>query len=143
MAGTVVVPDASVLLKWALPSHDEPHHDRAIALRAAWIEGACQLVVPSLWLFEVGNILGLKTPAMAGALLQAMSDLGMAEESPHRDITAITSMMREFKVTFYDAAYHTLAIRHGGALVTADRAYAKRAARAGHVTLLSDWRPPR
>ena len=103
MPGTVVVPDASVLLKWALRSHDEPGRDRALALRTAWIEGACELVVPSLWPFEVGNVLGLKAPATSGALLQAMYDLGMAEESPHRDVVAILSLMREFEVTFYAA----------------------------------------
>lgn len=64
--------------KWALRSHDEPDRDRALALRPAWIDGACELVVPSLWPFEVGNVLGLKAPAMSGALLQAMGDLSDA-----------------------------------------------------------------
>ena len=64
--------------KWALRSHDEPDRDRALALRTAWTDGACELVVPSLWPFEVGNVLGLEAPAMSGALLQAMGDLSDA-----------------------------------------------------------------
>jgi predicted nucleic acid-binding protein len=43
------------------------------------------------------------------------------------------------KITFYDAAYHALAIHHRGTRLTADRAYVKKAARAGHIKLLSDW----
>ena len=143
MSGTVLVPDASVLLKWILRSEDEPDRDRALALKTAWMDDVCELVVPSLWVFEVGNILGLKHPTTAAALLQAMLDLGIPEETPHGYAAAIVSLMREHAVTFYDAAYHALAIRHHGTMITADRAYVKKAARAGHVTLLNDWRAPR
>jgi predicted nucleic acid-binding protein len=142
MAPTVLVPDASVLLKWVLRSNDEPDRDRALELKTAWLDDACELVVPSLWVFEVGNILGLKHPATAAALLQAMIDLGIREEAPHGYIATIVSLMRGHKVTFYDAAYHALAIRHRGTMLTADRAYVKKAARAGHIKLLNDWRAP-
>ena len=142
MSAAVVVPDASVLLKWILRSDDEPDADRALALKTAWMDDACELVVPTLWVFEVGNVLGLKQPAAAVSLLQAMLDLGIHEEAPHGYGAAILSLMREYKVTFYDAAYHALAIRHRGTMLTADRAYVRKAARAGHVTLLNDWRAP-
>ena len=142
MPAAVIVPDASVLLKWILRSADEPDRDRALELKTAWLEDACELVVPSLWVFEVGNILGLKHPTMATSLLQAMLDLGIREESPHGYAAAIVDLMREHTVTFYDAAYHALAIRHRGTMVTADRAYVKKAGRAGHVALLNDWHPP-
>jgi len=138
----VIVPDASVLLKWILRSRDEPDRDRALELKTAWLDDACELVVPSLWVFEVGNILGLKQPATATSLLQAMLDLGLREESPHGYAAAIVDLMHRHRVTFYDAAYHALAIRHRGMMITADRAYVKRAGREGHVALLNDWRPP-
>ncbi len=134
------VPDASVLLKWVLRAHDEPDHARALALKQAWLDDACDLLVPSLWLFEVGNVLGLKQPAAAAPLLQAMIDLGLREEAPHRSIDTIVRLMREHKVTFYDAAYHALAIQHRGTMVTADRDYVTKAGRAGHVMLLNQWR---
>lgn len=142
MSQTVLVPDASILLKWILRSNDELDRDRALELKTAWLEDACELVVPSLWVFEVGNILGLKHAATAASLLQAMIDLGLREEAPHGYIAAIVSLMRDHKVTFYDAAYHALAIRHRGTMLTADRAYVKKAARAGHIKLLNDWRAP-
>jgi predicted nucleic acid-binding protein len=142
MSPTVVVPDASVLLKWILRSDDEPDRGRALELKTAWLEDACDLVVPSLWIFEIGNVLGLKHPATAASLLQAMIDLGIREEAPHGYIAAVVKLMRDYKVTFYDAAYHALAIHHRGTMLTADRAYVKKAARAGHVKLLNDWRAP-
>ena len=140
MPAAVLVPDASVLLKWILRSKDEADRDRALELKAAWVADACELVVPTLWIFEVGNVLALKHPAAAASLLQAMVDLGIREEAPHGYIGTIVSLMRDHKVTFYDAAYHALAIRHRGTMLTADRAYVKKAAGAGHVTLLNDWR---
>jgi predicted nucleic acid-binding protein len=142
MSATVIVPDASVLLKWILRSDDEPDRDRALELKTAWLADACEVLVPSLWVCEVGNILGLKQPAAAAALLHAMIDLGIREEAPHGYAAAIVGLMRDHKVTFYDAAYHALAIRHRGTMLTADRAYVKKAGRAGHVVLLNEWRAP-
>ncbi len=78
----LLVPDASVLVKWALRSDDEPDHDCALALKA---------------------------------------------------------LMRTHKVTFYDAAYHALAMHVGGTMLTADDAYVRKAGRAGHVRRLADW----
>jgi predicted nucleic acid-binding protein len=142
MSAAVVVPDASVLLKWILRHDDESDRDVALELKAAWLEDVCEVVVPSLWVFELGNVLGLKLPTAAPSLLQAMIDLGLREEGPDGYLSGIFSLMRDHKVTFCDAAYHALAIRHRGTMLTADRAYVKKAAGAGHVTLLNDWRTP-
>ena len=137
----VLVPDASVLLKWALRSNAEPDHDCAAALRELWLADGCELVVPTLWVFEVGNVLGLKQPATAGELLQAMVDLGLREVPPPTYLTRIVGLMRDHRVTFYDAAYHALAHHLGGTMITADAAYVRKAGTAGRVTLLADWQP--
>lgn len=134
------VPDASVLLKWVLQDDDEADRDAAVALRTAWLDNGCELVVPTLWLYEVGNVLGLKRPASATALLDALIDLGFTEAPPQRYMSGILRVMRERHVTFYDAAYHALAIHLGGTLITADVRYARRARGAGHIRVLSDWR---
>ena len=47
-------------------------------------------------------------------------------------------MMRRHGVTFYDAAYHAVAVKSGGTFVTADEAYIRRAGNAGHVISLKD-----
>lgn len=106
------------------------------------LAGACQIVVPTLWVFEVGNVLGLKQAATADKLLGAMIDLRMPEETPASYTTEIFRLMRDHSVTCYDAAYHALAIVRGGTMLTADRRYVRKAERAGHLRLLDDWRPP-
>ncbi|MGH8596508.1 MAG: hypothetical protein ACREXT_07615 [Gammaproteobacteria bacterium] len=60
----IVVPDASVLLKWVLPAERETHIEQAFALRYAFV-GRCRLLLPSPWIYEVGNILALKRPRLA------------------------------------------------------------------------------
>jgi predicted nucleic acid-binding protein len=45
-------------------------------------------------------------------------------------------------VTFYDAAYHSLALIHGGVFVTADTRYANKVKESGSVVALSQWEPP-
>lgn len=137
----VVVPDASVLLKWVLQSDEEPDRRQAQALKDAWLNESCDLVVPSLWSFEVGNVLGQKRPVAAEALLQAMVDLGLRESPPHGYLRAIVALMRQYRVTFYDAAYHALAIHLRGTMITADAAYVRKAGGAGQVALLRDWHP--
>jgi predicted nucleic acid-binding protein len=141
MSDPLVVPDASVLLKWVLRSEDETDRNRALALKADWLAGGCRIVVPTLWAFEVGNVLGLRQPAAADKLLRAMFDLQMPEESPASYMTEIFELMRSRQVTCYDAAYHALAIVRGGLMLTADRRYVRKAGRAGHVHLLDDWQP--
>ena len=57
MSPRIVVPDASVILKWVLPSADEPDLGLALALRDDIAGGRVRAVVPHLWLYEVGNTL--------------------------------------------------------------------------------------
>lgn len=125
MSQPVVVPDASVILKWVLPSADEPESDRAIALRDQWIAGRVAIVVPALWAFEVANVLAMKSGKQAEPLLSALLDLEM-DEAPVREFAAAAlSLCVKHDVTFYDAAYHALAQARRGTLVTADERYAR------------------
>ena len=54
MSAPLVVPDASVILKWVLPSDDEPDADQALALRDAILGEDIRALVPALWLYEAG-----------------------------------------------------------------------------------------
>lgn len=139
MPPPLVVPDASVLLKWVLRSTDEESVDAAVALRDAWFSGVVDIVVPSLWAYEVGNVLGLKQPALAGEMLQSLLDLRLPEERPQAYSSGIFTLMKESGATFYDAAYHALAIARGGVMLTADRKYVAKCGRAGAVSLIEAW----
>lgn len=139
----LVVPDASVLLKWVLPSDDEPDVDKALLLRAAIQDEAVDALLPALWLYEVGNTIARRFPMHASSWLSALLKFGLEEASPSQVWIAKTlELTQRYEVTFYDAVYHALAIIHKGMFVTADIRYVNRVREAGSVIALDEWRPP-
>ncbi|MGH8259820.1 MAG: type II toxin-antitoxin system VapC family toxin [Steroidobacteraceae bacterium] len=144
MPVSVVVPDASVLLKWVLPSDDEPNADNALLLREAILNDAMQALVPALWLYEVGNTAARRFPAQAPAWLSALIKFGLEESPPSQTwLAKALELTRRHQVSFYDASYHAVALLHGGVFVTADTKYVGRAVESGSVIALRDWQPPR
>ena len=137
----IVTPDASVLLKWVLPGDDEQDTDAALALRDEAVVGTLDLVVPQLWVYEVGNTLARRFPADADALLASLADFGLAEarlDAGWRE--RAVSLSVTYGVAFYDAAYHAVALGLGGVFVTADERYVRRATKAGSISSLRLWR---
>ncbi len=140
----LVVLDASVLLKWVLPWNEEPDADKALLLRKAIADGDVRALMPSLWFYEVGNTVARRFPTHAPGWMSALMKFGFKEVSPsHRWLEKVLELTRRYEVSFYDAAYHSLAIIHGGSFVTADTRYAARVAEAGSVVALGEWRPSR
>ena len=143
MPAPLVVPDASVLLKWVLPSEDEPDSAQALRLRAAILNDDVRALVPALWLYEVGNTIARRFPAHAAAWLTALMKFGLEEAAPSPAwLATALELIHTHRVTFYDAAYHALAISRKGVFVTADLRYAKQMPRDGSVIALSAWKPP-
>jgi predicted nucleic acid-binding protein len=143
MAAPLVVPDASVLLKWVLPSHDEPNTDRALLLRTAILDDTVRVLLPALWLVEVGNTVARRFPIHAEAWLSALLKFGLEEAPPSQAwLSMILELISRHGVSFYDAAYHSLALLHDGLFITADTQYVVRAAQSGSVVALSEWQPP-
>ncbi len=142
--GRVVVPDASVILKWVLPGDVEPDTERALELRDAITDERLRVFVPQLWLFEVGNILARRFPNHAADWLSALMKFGLEEVAPSPAwIKRILELTSQFEVTFYDAAYHGLAILCGGVFVTADRKYVSKVKERGSIAILSEWQLPK
>ncbi|MYB20170.1 MAG: type II toxin-antitoxin system VapC family toxin [Holophagales bacterium] len=139
----IVTPDASVLLKWVLAGEDEQDTDRALALRDEAVAGSLDLVVPQLWIYEVGNTLARRFPDDAGELLATLADFGLTEASlDARWRSRAVSLAVTYGVAFYDAAYHAVALGLGGVFVTADERYVRRASGAGGISSLRRWRMP-
>src|SRR5439155_20819962 len=140
----IVVPDAIVVFKSVLEREDEPGHPQAVKLQAALLAEQVKIQMPTLWRYEIGNVLGLKQPRMATELMRALLAYEF-EEIPLRTdyaLEVLAHMKDVTGVTFYDSAYHVLALRTKGLYLTADTAYVKRAKRKGHVALLADWEGP-
>ena len=134
----IVIPDASVILKWVLKT-DEDYVEKALTLLSAWVAGETEIVVPSLWVYEVGNIVGTKNAERAEETMALLLDYRFPEariDAGH--LMASLDLMRRHAVTFYDASYHAVAMKAGGTFVTADDAYVRRAGNAGHVVSLKD-----
>ncbi len=102
---------------------------------------SASLLLPALCLYEVGNTVARRFPMYAPDWLSALVKFGIKEVPPsHRWLAKVLELTKRCEVSFYDAAYHALAIIQDGLFVTADTRYATRAAQAGSVVALVEWR---
>src|SRR2546427_11893141 len=90
----LVVPDASVLLKWVLSPDDEPDADKALLLRTAIVDDAVRALLPALWLYEVGNTIARRFPTHALDWLSALMKFGLEEAPASHPWLAKTSPKR-------------------------------------------------
>jgi predicted nucleic acid-binding protein len=133
--------DASATACWAFDDEDYPDASAAFdRMRAE--EG----VIPSLWWFEVRNILIVNerrrriTESETGAFLLKLSRLRLREDrSPNEN--EVLRLARAHRLSVYDAAYLELALREGLPLATLD-ADLRRAALDEGVALVSGAAAP-
>ena len=136
----VLVPDASVILKWAFQSPDEQDRDKALDLLDLWLSEKGEIILPKLWAFEVGNVLGLKNPRSAQEIMEILVDYRFPEHETSVELCRETfKLMKQYRVTFYDGVYHAVALLNKGTLITTDKAYYHKAVKAGHVTMLENF----
>jgi predicted nucleic acid-binding protein len=135
-----LVPDASVILKWVLPKDKEPHFEEAQAILGNFHNGFIDLLVPTIWIYEVGNLLGRKYPDEANRLITNLEAIGFKIIAPYPEWRQqALSLMKQYRVTFYDAAYHALAMTENALFVTADVAYIRKVGNQPEIMNLSDW----
>ena len=140
----LVVPDASVVLKWVLPSDDEPDAEKALLLREAILNETVKAILPGLWLYEVGNTVARRFPEQAAAWLSALMKFGFEESLPSpRWLAKTLELTDRYQVSFYDATYHALALIHNGQFVTADARYIARVSESVGIVALGEWDSPR
>lgn len=131
--------DASIAACWAFRDEDHPHADLALSrLRTD------EALVPSLWWFEVRNILVVNERRKRLKEVDTavfLRDLGrlpvIVDGSP--DESEVLRLARRHRLSVYDAAYLELAQRSGVDLATLDRELAL-AARAEAVSLVGEAR---
>lgn len=138
----ILVPDASIILKWLLPGPVEEDTDKALQIRDTFLKDECLLHVPTLWCYEVGNTLARKFPEYVGPLMETVFGLNLEEYHVRNETLKVAlDLAKRFNVTLYDAAYHAVAIVNKGVLVTADRKYLSKTKSTGNVVLLQHWQP--
>src|SRR5271170_3087420 len=113
--------DASVAGSWALRDEQNPHADAA---RQRILSD--HAVAPSLWWFEIRNIIVVKermkriTEADSAIFLSWMVRLKVALE-PLPESGEVLQLARKHELTVYDAVYLELARRNGIPLATLDK----------------------
>ncbi|MBI3273622.1 MAG: type II toxin-antitoxin system VapC family toxin [Candidatus Colwellbacteria bacterium] len=123
---TMVVLDASVILKWLLP---ETGSENALRFRDQHISGEERIIVPSLVFYEIANVLRYHTKISDEelvSLFEIFNDLELIAINPaFSDMTDTMLYARHKNVSVYDAVYVVLAKRLDCSLVTADERLAR------------------
>ena len=129
--------DASVAACWVFEDEDHP-----IATQALERIRTDEARVPSLWWFEIRNILivnerrGRVAAADTAAFLRGIARLGIEIDRAPEE-TAVLTLARKHRLTVYDAAYLELAQREALSLATLDKEL-RAAAQAAGVALLEE-----
>jgi predicted nucleic acid-binding protein len=123
MAEKIVV-DTSVLIKW-FKTRDEDLLKEARALLQEVEARSLAVHVPALLLYEVGNILLLKTrlgPAGLDDAIERLESLPFVVAPPAVPLLKRAARLgRELALTFYDASFLALAVELDCPCITADR----------------------
>jgi predicted nucleic acid-binding protein len=117
--------DTSILIKW-FHHENESELDEARAIRDAHRDGAVQVYILDLAIYEVGNILARVLGWSPGAVTDQLMDLETIVGLPiafapawHRTAAELCASDR---LTFYDAAWAATARELSLSLVSADKA---------------------
>lgn len=111
-----VVADASICGAWILP--DEAS-ETAVELLGEIETGQVELVVPSIWIYEMGNLLksacrrGRLTNAAARSAQELLKEvpLGLCDVPAGKARTEILELSLKHGISFYDSSYLELARR--------------------------------
>ncbi|HXH12395.1 MAG TPA: type II toxin-antitoxin system VapC family toxin [Alphaproteobacteria bacterium] len=123
----MIVPDASVVLKWFLP---EAGRDKALALLQHHVSAEDIMAVPELVYYEVSNILTVKSRLSVEAISEGMRYLyafGLRSFLLDREqCLEAVRLARLYHLSIYDASYVALAALLRATLVTADERLARK-----------------
>ncbi len=137
---TVIVADASVAVKWFLPSAEEPHADQAVTLLTGLREGKYELVEPAHWFAEVASVLVRFAPETLDEDLRDLAALAPTVLDTLAVYRSAGRLAARLKHHLFDTLYHAVAFSLSGAtLVTADERYYRKAREVGRILRLADF----
>ena len=121
-----LVLDASVAIKWAMPSAREPLTNESVQLLKRYVDSEVEFIVPDVFWAEVGNVLWKGTSQHRWRRDEAEA---VAADMKDRDFTTVSSAIllpEALRIAFtydrsvYDCLYVALAVQSKTDLVTAD-----------------------
>lgn len=118
--------DASVAVKWSIPSANETLTAQSVQLLQRYVNGEINFIVPDIFWAEVGNVLwkGVRQRRWPQVLADAA-----AEEIKDRNFLSVSSLAllpEALRIAFlhdrrvYDCLYVALAVQFNVEMVTAD-----------------------
>jgi predicted nucleic acid-binding protein len=128
--------DASVAAVWALAEESSPRADVAVERLKNEIG-----LVPHIWWYEIRNLLVISERRQRLRVSDTAVFLDLLSAHPIQidqveDQDSIFQLARQYRLSFYDAAYLAVALRHQIPLATLDKDLEAAAVAAG-VTMLA------
>jgi len=141
---TLVVLDASVVVKWMLPGRPgEADVAGAMALFDALHARRIEVVQPLHWLAEVAAVLSRLSPDTAREDVRDLVALDLPVAADVDIYDAAVELACTLPHHLFDTLYHGVALATPEAvLVTADEAYFAKARGRGAIVHLRDYRAP-
>ena len=118
--------DASVALKWTIPSVPEPLTDQALRLLRRYISGEVEFIVPDVFWAEVGNVLWKEVGRRRWAGEEAEMAASDMRARDFLTVSSFTLLPEALRIAFvygrgvYDSLYAALAVESQTELITAD-----------------------
>jgi predicted nucleic acid-binding protein len=133
--------DASVAVKWALPTPEgETHQDQALALLKDIQQGNCQMLQPPHWLAEVAAVLTRLAPKQSISMIQRFLAMELPITTEWDVYEQACRLAVELNHHLFDTLYHAVALKVPDTLfITADTQYFRKAAKLGHIIELKDF----
>ena len=132
--------DTSVVIKWF--RQGEVLADQALRLRASYLSGELEIVLPSLVAYEFTNVLRYKADLTVEQVQSAVGSLlGMklGWMLPSAEVLQRAAhMARTYDITVYDGAFAALAEFVSATYVTADKRLAMKLTELPYVRYLKD-----
>jgi len=136
---SVLVIDASVVLKWCLHHHsEEQDSDTALAILEEYVHGRVRILQPVHWLAEAAAVLARVDPELSQDRVALLQDLEIPVTSSPEIWYDAVDLACGLRHHVFDTLYHAVArATPGSRLVTADDAYFSKASNHGSIVRLA------
>jgi predicted nucleic acid-binding protein len=121
-----LVLDASVAIKWAMPSAHEPLTDESLRLLSRYVHGEVEFIVPDVFWAEVGNVLWKGTRQRRWSQGKAEVVAADMRAREFATVSSLSLLPEALTIAFahdravYDCLYVALAVQAKVDLITAD-----------------------
>ena len=123
---TALVLDASVALKWAIPSAQETLTSESLQLLQRYVAGEINFIVPDVFWVEIGNVMWKGVRQRRWPQTAAENAASAIRERDFFTVSSLVLLPEALRIAFvhdrsvYDCLYIALAIQFKIEMVTAD-----------------------